>query len=67
MQMMQLNRPLYHAYLLKEDLRQFWSLSGEQEAEAFLEASTRQAQATGNRFFRRLAKTLQMYRQGLLG
>lgn len=66
MQLMELNQPLYQAYLLKEDLRQFWNLPDREAGAAFLKAWIAQAEALGNRFFSKLAKTLDNYWEGLL-
>lgn len=62
----QANQPLYQAYLLKERLRTFWSLPGREEGLAFLNGWIEQAKGIGNRFFDRLADTLDSHRRGLL-
>lgn len=64
-ELMNLNEPLYKAYLLKEDLRTFWSLPAA-KAKAFLEQWQEQARALGNRHFTKLADTLESHRNGLL-
>ncbi len=66
MRLMELNEPLYQAYLLKEQLRQFWNLPHREAGEDFLRDWIAQAQALGNRSFTRLAKTLDKYWEGLL-
>ena len=64
--LMEINEPLYQAYLLKEELRLFWNLPGSQAGDAFLNAWTEQARAIGNDQFTRLAQTLDDHRPGLL-
>jgi transposase len=66
MLLMEANEPLYQAYLLKEDLRQFWSLPDAAAGSAFLDNWTAEARATGIVHFARLAKTLDAHRPGLL-
>jgi len=66
MLLMEANEPLYQAYLLKEDLRQFWSLPDAEAGSAFLDNWTAEARATGIVHFARLAKTLDAHRPGLL-
>jgi len=56
----ELNSHLYKAYLLKEDIRTYWSLSYG-IAETFHKNLIRQAQAIGNRCF----TTLDEKRDGL--
>ena len=63
---MKLNRPLYEVYVLKEQLRLFWRLPNVATAEAFLDHWVAQANACASRPFRRLAKTLERHRRGLL-
>ena len=64
-ELMRLNEPLYKAYLLKEDLRTFWSLPAAQ-ATSFMTQWLAQARALGNRHFSRLADTLENHQKGLL-
>jgi transposase len=61
-----LNRPLYRAYLLKEDLRQFWHLTSTDEAGLFLSRWITQAKALHLAPFTRIAKTLAAHAQFLL-
>lgn len=61
-----LNRPLYQAYLLKEDLRRFWQMPSQKAARKFLGAWIARALATGLKHLVRLAKTLRAHRYGLL-
>jgi len=65
MRLMSLNEPLYQAYLLKEDLRQFWNAPDRLAGEAFLAQWTEQARAAGAPF-QTLAETLDQHRTGLL-
>ena len=62
--LMELNEPLYQAYLLKEELRTFWSLPSAEVGCNFLRQWTKQAKDIDNRHFERLADTLN--RNGLL-
>jgi len=66
MALMEVNEPLYAAYLLKEDLRTFWSLPNEAVGEAFLDSWTYQARSLGLPHFAKLADTLDHHRRGLL-
>jgi transposase len=61
-----LNRPLFQAYLLKEDLRRFWSMPSRKAAQRFLGAWIARALASRLKFMIRLAKTLRAHRHGLL-
>lgn len=60
-----LNEPLYKAYLLKEDLRRFWSMPTRAAAESFLGAWIARALASGIKHFVRLAKTLRDHKHCL--
>jgi transposase len=66
MMLMEVNEPLYAAYLLKEDLRTFWSLPNEELAAPFLDSWIHQARSLGLQHFTKLADTLDRHRQGLL-
>ena len=66
MQLMEINEPLYQAYLLKEEIRHFWNLPDSAAGNAFLDAWIEQAYSIGNQFFARLARTLHRHRPGLL-
>jgi transposase len=66
MSLMAVNEPLYQAYLLKEDLRMFWSLPDAEAGEAFLDQWLEEARSLGNPHFTRLADTLDSHRAGLL-
>lgn len=60
-----LNRPLFQAYLLKEDLRRFWRSADKTAAKKFLGAWIARALATRHKHFVKLAKTLRAHRNGL--
>ncbi len=64
--LMELNQPLYQAYLLNEELRFFWNLPNEEDGKDFLDAWTTQAKAIDNPHFAKLANTLDKHRPGLL-
>ena len=64
--MMEINQPLFKAYLLKEDLRGFWKHGNRQTAEYFLDSWIAQAKSLVNKHFTKLAETLDNHRQGLL-
>jgi transposase len=61
-----LNQPLYRAHLLEEDLRRFWSMPSETDAERFLGAWIARALATRLRHIVSLAKPLRAQRGGFL-
>ena len=61
-----LNKPLATAYYMKEDLRQFWEQPGKRFATNFLDGWIRRAVASGIRMLQQMAKTLALYRSGLL-
>ncbi len=66
MDLMEVNEPLYAAYLLKEDLRTFWNQPNEQSGEVFLDAWITQASSFNLPHFSKLAQTLDRHRAGLL-
>lgn len=66
MELMELNEPLYQAYLLKEDLRMFWNLPDAEAAEIFLDSWIDQARTLGLKHFIKLADTLEKHLTGLL-
>lgn len=66
MALMELNEPLYQAYLLKEDLRTFWNMPDAEQGGLFLDGWIQEATATGIKHFVRLAKTLNEHRRDLL-
>jgi len=61
-----LNKPLATAYYMKEDLRRFWEQPGKRFATTFLDGWIRRAVASGIRMLQQIAKTLALYRSGLL-
>jgi transposase len=60
-----MNEPLIRAYLLKEELRYFWSLT-ERKARRFLNAWIRRAQNCGLRHFEKLADVLLRHKPQIL-
>jgi transposase len=66
MELMEVNEPLYQAYLLKEDLRMFWNLPNAELAKSFLVSWIDQARTLGLKHFVRLADTLEEHCAGLL-
>jgi transposase len=66
LQVMNLNRTLYQAYLLKEDLRMFWRMPNRKVGERFLDNWIAQANASGIKHFVKLAETLNKSRSRLL-
>lgn len=63
---LQLNQPLAIAYYLKEDLRQLWRQGTKTEADHFLDDWIAQAKGSGVPMLVKFAKTLSVYREGLL-
>jgi transposase len=61
-----LNKPLFQAYLLKEDLRRFWSMPSRKAARKFLGAWIARCLATRIKPMVSLAKSLRSHRRGLL-
>ena len=61
-----LNKPLATAYYMKEDLRRFWEQPGKRFATKFLDGWIRRAGVSGIRMLQQMAKTLALYRSGLL-
>jgi len=66
MELMEINEPLYQAYLLKEDLRMFWNLPNAELAQAFLASWIDQARTLGLKYFVKLADTLEKHLGGIL-
>ncbi|MFP4183469.1 MAG: transposase, partial [Halorhodospira sp.] len=56
-----INAPLLEAYLLKEQLRQLWSIGARADAERYLRTWLTLAQTSGCQAFRRLARTLRRH------
>jgi len=65
-ELMEINEPLYQAYLLKEDLRMFWNLPTAEMAQTFLTSWIEQARTLGLKHFVKLARTLEKHLAGLL-
>jgi len=63
---LQLNQPLALAYYLKEDLRQIWQQPDKATAAAVLQDWLDRARSTGIAMLRKFAKTLALYRTGIL-
>jgi transposase len=63
---LRLNKPLMIAYYLKEDLRQFWSQSGKEQAEQVIRSWIDKAASTGIGPLMTMAKTIALYRSGIL-
>jgi transposase len=61
-----LNKPLATVYYMKEELRRFWEQPGKRFATNFLDGWIRRAVASGIRMLQQMAKTLALYRSGLL-
>jgi transposase len=61
-----LNRPLYRAYLLKEDLRRFWRMPNQKAAKKFLGSWIARALASKLKHIVALAKSIRAHRRGLL-
>lgn len=63
---LQLNQPLALAYYLKEDLRQIWLQADKATAAAILQDWVDRATASGIPMLIKFAKTLALYRRGIL-
>jgi transposase len=63
---LRLNRPLFIAYQLKEDLRQLWEQANKPAAGAFLDDWIARARLSGIPMLNTMANTLQLHRKGLL-
>ena len=57
-ELLALNEPLQKVYLLKEDLRLFWSQGTKEDAQQFVDNWLREADALGNRHVSRFARTI---------
>ena len=66
MELMEINEPLYQAYLLKEDLRMFWNLPSAELAETFLLSWMDQARTLGLKHFIKIADMMENHIAGLL-
>jgi transposase len=65
-QLLSMNRPLFIAYVLKEDLRRLWRLPNRREAERFLFDWIRKALSSGITLLSRFAKKLKRHAAGIL-
>jgi transposase len=63
---LRLNQPLATAYYLKEDLRQLWSQANKRTARRVLRDWLARARASGIRFLRQFADTLEEHQAGIL-
>lgn len=63
---LKLNRPLFDAYYLKEDLRQIWMQISKEEAEKYLLDWVERMRATGNKHLVKVSNTVMAYRSGIL-
>lgn len=63
---LELNQPLSLAYYMKEDLRQLWQQKDKATAAAILQDWVARAQASGIGMLKKFAKTLTLYRRGIL-
>jgi len=65
-QLLNMNRPLFIAYVLKEDLRRLWRLSNRREAERFLYDWIRKALSSGISLLSRFTRKLKRHAAGIL-
>lgn len=65
-QLLNMNRPLFIAYVLKEDLRRLWRLPNRREAERFLYDWIRKALSSGISLLSRFARKLKRHAAGIL-
>lgn len=63
---LRLNQPLATAYYLKEDLRRFWDQPDKAAGRRFLSDWIARAEASGITMLKKFARTLRVYRFGLL-
>ena len=63
---LKINKPLAIAYYLKEDLRQIWQQPDKRSARLVLNEWLAQARASGIRFLKQFADTLQAHQEGIL-
>lgn len=60
------NKPLYTAYLLKEELRALWTCSSRSQAEMYLQNWLKKAWTSGVTALSKFARTLAAHRTGIL-
>jgi len=65
-QLLNINRPLYIAYVLKEDLRRLWKLPTRSQAERFLNDWIHKALSSGIIQLARFARKMRMHIAGIL-
>jgi transposase len=65
-QLLAANETLHKVYLLKEDLRLFWSQDDKGKAEKFIQTWLEQARSLGNRHLSRFAKTIRSRMDAIL-
>jgi len=63
---LQINRPLAIAYYMKEDLRTLWTKDSKEQAQEFLNDWIARADSSGVKILKKFARTLAIYRNGLL-
>jgi transposase len=63
---LRINQPLATVYYMKEDLRQIWEQPDRKTAAQVLQDWIRRAEASGIKLLQQFAKTLAMYRSGIL-
>lgn len=63
---LEINKPLYTAYYLKEDLRQLWNKGSKHAGEKFLDKWIARASSSGVRILKKFANTIQQHKKGLL-
>jgi len=64
--LLDLNRPLSIAYILKEELRRFWRCADQQQGWAHLQRWITMARESGIRLLQRFAQSIERHRHGLL-
>ncbi len=63
---LELNKPLFEAYYLKEELRQIWMQGNKEVADKKLIEWVESMKATGNEHLIKTANTVMAYRSGIL-
>ena len=65
-ELLEVNQTLHKVYLLKEDLRQFWSQQSKEDAEDFIKQWIAEAMALKNEHVTRFARTIKKRIEGIL-
>ena len=65
-QLFELNENLYRAYLLKEDLREFWNQPGKKQAELFLQTWLKEASSLNSAPMNKLARMIARHKDSIL-